>query len=278
MKPKSIISFDSHLDIDDGSKRFIELLFKLPFPLRGAFLRNYVHSLLRRGLPKVPLYLVTPSSAFECNNVQRSRHFQEGIKKELNKVISDEEALEQANETVLELLRGIGIHLFLSPPKNLKYLSEKVDKFTTVVDIDVDYMEEFQKFCYSKAPQFVDIPEQRHLGHLTDVTKMIDRIRPSLVLISEAKLDQIENSKYPLAHLIDFLKSHEYKIENGELVESDESAFDALRKFERFQTEFMPSARQKIAMAGWKEFDVVFDDLCVPLQQLQDEENLSTQN
>lgn len=278
IKPKSVVSFDSHLDIDEGSKRFLEMLFNLTFPLRGAFLRNYVHSLLRRGLPNTPLYLIVPRTAFECNNVQRSRDSQEVIKKELNKVISDDEALEEANAIALDLLKGLGIHLFLSPPKNLKYLSEKVDKFSTVIDVDVDYMEEFQKVCYSKAPQFIDVPGHRHLGHLSDVTKTIDRIRPDLVLVSEMRLEQIKGQKPPFANLIDFLKSRGYEIEYGEIVESDEAAFEALKIFDRFQNEVMPGARHKIATSGWKDFEAVFDDLCVPLKQLLEEKRYTSEN
>jgi hypothetical protein len=259
MNPKSIVSFDSHLDISWASKEFVGELFNLPFLLKAAFLRAYVHFLLRRVLPNVPLYLVIPTSAYQCQIQAKSREFEE---------VSGKEPPTDATKATADMLNDLGIKLFLSPPKNMKYLYEKVNKHTTVIDIDVDYMQEFQSVCYTKAPQFTDMPEQTHLGKINDVLRTINKIRPDLVLISEAKLDQIKNFKPPLGQIIDFLKRQGYKIELGELASSDKEALKALMKVENFEKEVMAQKRKRIIQSEGKNYEIVDKELRNSLKQL----------
>ncbi len=263
MKPKAIISFDSHMDVCWASERVLNEIFNLPFNLREAFLRAYIHYLLKKALPKVPFYLVVPYSAFKCEVDQRSK----GIEDYIGQV-----PFEKMAQLTYGMVKDLGIELLLSPPESLKSLYEKVEKHTTVLDIDVDYMEEFQNFCYSKAPQYKDMPEERHLGKLIDIIRVVNKIQPNLIVISEAKLDQVIGNKPPMDQLIVFLKNQGYKIENAQIIDNDNNALDVLKKVETFDNEFLSKRRREIleksSEKGKLDFGIGDNEICLALKNL----------
>lgn len=136
--------------------------------------------------------------------------------------------------------------LFFCPPRNIKHLFKKVRKHETAVDIDVDYMTEFQETCYTKAPrvelQGVDITS---LGSINTITKAIQRIRPRIITISEIELSHIESSGPPIENLFKWLESKGFQIEIGELVENDDQAIQAIEKEENFHKRILPSVMKK---------------------------------
>ena len=66
--------------------------------------------------------------------------------------------------------RFLGLKLFFCPPRSINYLFEKVKRYSTIIDFDVDYCEEFQDYCYTKAPKVLrDDGSISKIGSLTDV-------------------------------------------------------------------------------------------------------------
>lgn len=148
-RPDTIVSFDGHLDISyGGGNRYLKHTLSLPFPLWAVLLRANIHGLLRRGLPGVPIYLVVPETCY-LNKIHADTRDASAIGETS---ISEQQVRDFSDKWIEEFLK---IKLFLSPPKNLKHLFRKIRKHTTVFDIDVDYMQEFQDVCYTRAPRVV---------------------------------------------------------------------------------------------------------------------------
>ncbi len=211
-KPPAILSFDSHVDdyfIVAGKTS--KVLNRLPFADRSAFLRVCIHSLLAIKLREASINLVIPWGCFQ-NRAQR-----------------DGDAFEQRGvdmvdylETKLDFLKRImHLNVFLCPPREIGFVLKKLPKHTTVFDVDIDYFEEFQDFCYSRAPK-IGLPDGSisNLGSLNDLKRAVSDLRPDRILISEIRLSQIKPFGKPFSDLIDFLKNKGYSIEFGELCRS----------------------------------------------------------
>lgn len=267
-EPKSIISFDSHLYIYfSGGPKFLTELLNIPFPLGEAFLRTNVHAILKRALRDVPLFLVVPETCF----INHAHSMVENAKKISGAEMTFQSYLDYADHYIRKML---GIRLFLSPPKNIKYLYEDVSKHSTVVD--VDYMQEFQNVCYSKAPQLMlDSDEVTRLGTLNEVIKTINKVRPQLVLISEVRLDQITDLKPPLKQLVEFLRNQGYLIEKGELVDSDKTAFQSIKLSEEFTNEILPSIQKKrlLEKISLESLNASDSETCKALRRFLKEKN-----
>jgi hypothetical protein len=228
LKPKAILSFDSHIDdYFNGGEESYRAIGELPFPIRSMFLRVSVHNMLGRTntLRGVPIYLIIPKGCFE-NRV----YCDDLILKERGMDVGD---VFEAKKSFTE--RILGIKLFFHPPRDLDYLLRKIKKHTTAVDFDVDYFEEFQDYCYTKAPKFIyEDGSISKVGALNDFYKIINHICPNTVIISEVKVSQIKSSTGPFSRIIDFLKDKRYEIRFDELVESDEVAEKWMKKQEDF--------------------------------------------
>jgi len=238
-EPKSIISFDSHLDVFFGGDReFLKAVFDLPLLIRGAILRSNIHALIKRALPQVPTYLVVPQSCFV------SKAYMDA--KAVEKINGRKRPLQLIVDFTKDYLEALGIKLFLSPPRNLKYLFKRVRKRTTAIDLDVDYMEEFQSTCYTNAPRLVlENEDLTKLGSLDDIMKVVNKINPNLILISELTLSQIEHPESSFSRLIKFLENRGYEIEFGEITDSDKMAQEAIRKAEEFSETILPAIQKK---------------------------------
>lgn len=245
-EPPAVLSFDSHVDdsmiVEGKSPKVIN---RLPFADRSAFLRVCVHNTLAISAPNDSVHIVIPEGCF------RSRIYGEWERIEKRDPIFD-----KYFEAKLEILEKV-LHLkiFFSPPQNISYILKKVPKHTTVLDVDVDYFEEFQNSCYTKAPkfQYSDGSISKN-GSLNDFYRAVKHIHPEKIIISEIKLSQIKKPTMSFSQMLEFLKNTGYSVEYDELVESDEIAEDALRKQEtykeweesRLKTESLPISKQEM--------------------------------
>jgi hypothetical protein len=201
--------------------RTSSVLNKLSFADRSAFLRVCIHSLLALKLQNASVNIVTPLGCFQ------------------NRAQLDGEALEQNGvdmgnfvETRLDFLKRVmHLQVFLSPPRDISFVLKKLPKHKTVFDVDIDYFEEFQDVCYSRAPRIL-APDGiiSRLGSLNDLKRAISDLHPDRILLSEVKLSQIKPFSEPFSLLIDFLKNKGYEIEFGDLCKSDKIAEAAIKK------------------------------------------------
>jgi hypothetical protein len=220
--PAAVLSFDSH--VDDHfliAGKASKVLNRLPFADRSAFLRVCIHSLLALKLKLASVNLVTPWGCFQS----RAQHDGKAI---------EQSGVDMGNylETRLDYLKRImHLNVFLCPPRDISFVLKKLPKHTTVFDVDIDYFEEFQDFCYSRAPKTIMADGSiSKLGSLNDLKRAIKDLHPDRILISEIKLSQIKPFSQPFSNLIYFLKDNGYNIEFGELCESDEVAEVAINK------------------------------------------------
>lgn len=239
-KLDAIISFDSHVDdYFGGGERSLEAINELPFPERESFWRVCVHNLLRRShaLRDTPLYLVIPRGCFE-NRAYTDSMVMDGFGLQFSG--SPVEA------RIDYLNRILGIRLFFCPPRKIEHLLDKVKKYHTALDVDIDYFDEFQEICYTKAPRMQDGNTLSRLGSLNDLFRTVRHVRPTFIIVSEVKLSQIKQPRPPFSQLLDFLKKQGYEIEYNELVGSDEMAESVIQKQKDFSLNFLNPLRNKL--------------------------------
>jgi hypothetical protein len=226
MKPKGILFFDSHLDIQVLMKtKTSDAIDNLRFAEKAAFLRTCIHSTVAFSLHGIPLYLLIPEGCFKSANSLYEYRFQD-----LN--IQADDFSEARINWLLNVLK---IKPIFCPPKDISLVFKKVPRHTTVIDLDVDYLEEFQPFCYTKAPRFRYLDGIiSKLGTLNDFFRAVKNIRPNNIIISEIKLSQIKAPSSPFLELLDFLKKQEYTIKFESLVKSDQEAETAIKKHEEY--------------------------------------------
>ena len=233
MEPTAVISFDSHIDDnlmrDDLGvlEKSQEAVESLSFTDRSVFNRVSVHSLL--GLSKkiqhIPKYVVMPHGSCIDKLVMGGRTL---------------ENLDYLQDNVVEKFKALtekmsGLRIFFSPPRDLKYLFKKVQKHSTVVDFDIDYFEELQNYCYTKAPKLhYNNGTTSKIGSVKDFFKTINHVLPDTVILSEIRRAQIKNPSLPFLKMLNFLRDKGYEIEYQDLVESDKIANDAISKHSRF--------------------------------------------
>jgi hypothetical protein len=247
-KPDAIVSFDSHLDISfGGGNRYLKQALSYPFPLRATLLRASIHGLLRRGLPDIPIYLVAPETCY-LSRIHLDARDASAIE---DTSISEQEIKDFTDKWIEEFLK---IKLFLSPPRNLKHLSQTVRKHTAVFDIDIDYMQEFQDVCYTRAPRIVlDDVDVTKLGSLNDIIKAVRLLHPDIIIVSEIKRCEIAKPESPFSKMMSFFRNLGYDIELGELVDNDTTALKALEIAENFD-KTLPHVR-KDSMNSLKQFE-----------------------
>jgi hypothetical protein len=226
--PQAVITFDSHIDshfLFEGEAS--KLIDSLPFEDRSAFIRTCVLSLYSFSIPNASLFLVIPKESFIAG------------------AESDERLLLKKGEDInyehfVEGLKGflktaLHTNIFESPPNDIGHLLKKLPKRTTILDIDVDYFEEFQGHCYSRAARLKSNEGSlSKLGCLNDFYRTIERLSPQRIVISELMLEQINPPKEPFASVAKFLRNHNYSITYDGLAESDEIALKAISKHEEY--------------------------------------------
>ena len=117
----------------------------------------------------------------------------------------------------------MGIEIIPSPPADPIVKIRKVleNSKTPVFDIDVDYFTVMHDECFT--------PRTRNgkpmdLGNLDRILKLIRKVQPPLITMSEAKMKALNNPNSKTSFLLDSLKNMGYEREDFILVEDDEYA------------------------------------------------------
>lgn len=200
---------------------------KLPIKQQLIWKRQSVHALLGRLFSRV--IIVVPMTSL----------FGEGVAniEKIGEKSGLQIMLQEMIDMHLKLLQELNIDTFVSPPENLKKLVREVKGKSVAVDLDVDYLEDFQEDCYTCAPRVfpeagLHIPEHAlKLGSMWQFLKFIKRVKPQLITISELKRGSFNKPTPSL--LFRKLKDLRYKIETGNLL-TDEEATKLLAKYEQY--------------------------------------------
>lgn len=254
---KTIISLDSHLDNRVILREYVEVLEdNLTGDLVSAFERAYVHFLLSR---RNETWVVIPKSGF--SREVSSRNLILPVEVESKDVFR---GVDLMNEYL-----GTDLHLFRSPPKELGGVLEKVDG-EVVIDVDVDYMDEFQDDCFtpeifeSKSYSLCPLCNKRfankravekHMsqehpddvgknGSMGEVLGLIDASDADLVTISEVK----SYESPPTREFMEGLEALGYEITRGQVLHESEAEalIEAHFDYERSAMGLSPSERADI--------------------------------
>lgn len=241
--PDLVISLDSHPDtfVFGLTEKLMEVAESMPQKLRDAVLRPSAHALMRRRMPDVEIFVVVPLTCLRSAVLGEFKHARRvlgsyGIIDE-NMEITPKRAIEFQNLFIKKILK---MELYTSPPYSLKKLANKIRGQFAVVDIDVDYMADAQGECYTMAPGLeikdgvVVKPKKSEVGSADKVFKLIKLIKPELITVSEAKLEALHTANSFTEKFLRMLQALRYKVEYGQLVDSDEEAYTLIEKHENF--------------------------------------------
>jgi cell fate (sporulation/competence/biofilm development) regulator YlbF (YheA/YmcA/DUF963 family) len=230
LDPDLILAFDSHLDVFMPVKSTVELF---PGWIQSAATRPTVHSLIRRAFGDFPpllkakgmdltelpkMVLVVPEACFKTHVYHESEKIRELL---ATGPISRDQSSDPIETWTWYLSQALGIEPFLSPPKNFTKLIELGKAANCVLlDVDVDYFQEMQAECYT--PMSNAQPGQ--LGWTSQVLRLVHKIKPQIITISEAKTVAINDPDSNFSKTIDQLRRMGYKINYKRSVKDDEEA------------------------------------------------------
>ena len=241
--PDVVISLDSHPDtfVFGLTEKLMEVAESMPQKLRDAVLRSSAHALMRRRMPDVDIFVVTPLTCLCSAVVGQFKHAQRilGSHRSIDESleVTPKRAVEFQNLFIEKILK---MKLYTSPPNSLKKLAEKVREQIAVIDIDVDYMADAQGECYTMAPGLeirdgvVVKPRKSEVGSADKVFKLIKLTKPELITVSEAKLEALQTANSFTDKFLKMLQALRYKVEYGVLLSSDEEAYNLIEKHEDF--------------------------------------------
>ena len=214
----AIVSMDSHLDVSLGGDDSI-----YPKDLRLIVARTGAHSALRDitgGLPALKagarkgdapeLVLVVPEAML-------ARHATD-VESKLPKSLRVSDQGESISSTVGFLAETMGIEVYPSPPKPLQGLARRMQETRSwLLDVDVDYMHEMQKECYTR----IINPAPGVLQSMSRVVDFIRKSRPETITISEAKVTAIRDPNSNFSRFIEELRALGYEVEERGVFASD---------------------------------------------------------
>jgi hypothetical protein len=206
----AIISLDSHLDVSLGGDDRI-----YPRELRMIARRTGAHTEFRRILGARPaskgsLLVAIPERML-------SKHAMD-MESNLPRLLRVHDPGESLTSVVNFMENERGIEVFQSPPKSLLKLVSFVGRAEPwILDIDVDYMHEMQRECYTR----IINPEPDVLQSMARVVEFVRRSKPEVITLSEAKLSAIRNRESKFSTFVGRLQTLGYEIEEGDVVSSD---------------------------------------------------------
>jgi hypothetical protein len=213
----SIVSMDSHLDVSLGGDDSI-----YPEELRIIVARTGAHSALRNITGGISA-LGGPRPAGDAPEViavvpgaMLARHAMDVESKLPRSLrVSDQESIAS---TVDFLAVTMGIEVYPSPPKVLQGLVRRVrDAGPWLLDVDVDYMQEMQRECYTR----IINPGPGVLQSASRVLEFIRRSKPETITISEAKVAAIRDPGSAFSAFVGELRAAGYEVEERGIYASD---------------------------------------------------------
>lgn len=233
--PEIIVSFDSHLDLFLGiGKKSLQVIDELPKEWADCLTRRCFHFFIRPRILESKVFIVIPEM---CLLAGLGELLQSGIldipkATELfggkNGEIEVEEVVRRQAEIFEEFF---GMATYTSPPLRLGELANKVGGESLALDVDADYIREFQNSCYTPAPHFPEGPEVP-LNTMREVLKFVERTEPRLITFSEARAGIRDT-------LLAKLRRLGYEVEEGLLV-ADEKAVKMVKLCDEFWKSQIP--------------------------------------
>jgi hypothetical protein len=214
----AIVSMDSHLDVSLGGDDSI-----YPEELRIIAARTGAHSALRNitgGLSALggskpagdapEVIAVVPEAMLARHAMDVESKLPRSLR------VSDQE--ESVASAVDFLARTMGIEVYPSPPKALQGLVPRMRRVGSwLLDVDVDYMQEMQRECYTR---IID-PAPGVLQSVSRVLDFIRKSRPETITISEAKVAAIRDGRSAFSAFVDELRARGYEVEERGVYASD---------------------------------------------------------
>jgi hypothetical protein len=225
-----VVSLDSHLDVSLGGDDMV-----YPKDLRMIARRTGAHTSIRELLSEenkgggdlviaIPIDMLTEHAADVEANLPRQLRF------------ADADA---SRESVVDFLKSQrGIQIFQSPPRNLRTLMPSVRRASSwMLDVDVDYMEEMQKECYTR----IFGAKPGVLQSMREVTTFIRLSKPETITVSEVKLAALRDPGSRFSAFLSALKEMGYEVEEGEIAGSDEEVIRGMAVCKEFYTKVSKS-------------------------------------
>jgi hypothetical protein len=227
----AIVSMDSHLDVSLGGDDSI-----YPRELRIIAARTGAHSALRNitgGLSALmgrkpegdapEVIVVVPEAMLTRHAIDIESKLPRSLR------VSDQE--ESIASAVDFLAETMGIEVYPSPPRALRGLIRRMGRTGSwLLDVDVDYMQEMQKECYTR----IINPGPGVLQSMSRVVEFIRDSKPETITISEAKVAAIRDGRSAFSAFIEELKTEGYQIEERGVYANDAEVARAISVCKEF--------------------------------------------
>ncbi|HVB95040.1 MAG TPA: hypothetical protein VND41_00375 [Nitrososphaerales archaeon] len=227
----AVVSMDSHLDVSLGGDDSI-----YPRELRIIAARTGAHSALRNiagGLSALkgrPPEGDAPEVIVVVPEAMLARHAMD-IESKLPRSLRVSDQDESIASAVDFLAETMGIEVYPSPPRALRGLVRRVERTGSwLLDVDVDYMQEMQKECYTR----IINPGPGVLQSMSRVIEFIQDSKPEIITISEAKVAAIRDGKSAFSAFIEELEAEGYKIEERGVFANDAEVVRAISVCKEF--------------------------------------------
>ena len=239
----AIVSFDSHIDdmaigirpevidalkdnrimLHGVQRAAAHIVFSLFFSNYGL----YPDKFRKQEVKHVPIFLINPRSIIESHFLHKRVLLQDEYGDQIPEQYARlfEKPIEEGiNDTIIYAANSMGIKIIPSPPADPIVEIRKVleNSKTPVFDIDVDYFTVMHDECFT--PRTVNGKPMDNLGNLERVLKLIKKVKPPLITMSEAKMKALEDPNSKTSYLLDSLNNMGYEREDFILVEDDEYA------------------------------------------------------
>ena len=228
IEPDLIVAFDSHIDWFWGVKDIIE---SMPKQIRLVAGRASAHTLIRRAVGDLPMVLMAeglsvdllPEMILVIPRISLHHHILEysewiGVKDPLKSFLG-------------YLSKFVGIKVFTSPPKNVMKLKDMLrESEHSVLDLDVDYLQELQTECYTP----IEHAQPGQLGMVPQMLRFIRKTKPEIITMSEAKVTAMREPKSNFSRFIGHLKNMGYKISRKTIFDNDEEAERLIKIYQEF--------------------------------------------
>jgi hypothetical protein len=231
-RPDRIVSLDSHLDVSLGGD-----LSVYPRELRLFAERTSVHAALcgaSGGMPAVrgnSLPRRRPSQVIVAIPERMLARHASDIEQKLPPNLRVRDVLESVSSVVDFLGTTIGLEVYPSPPNSLMRLASRMGgEGTWLLDVDVDYMREMQDECYTQ----IRNTAPGVLQSMTNVLRLIEDSRPSIVTISEVRVSAIRNASSNFSRFTGALRDAGYEIEEHGVYRNDKEVLRGISVCKEF--------------------------------------------
>jgi hypothetical protein len=227
-----VLAFDSHADAWLGAtQKVVEVIRQFSKINRAIWERHYVR-IAQRGQGKV--HLIMPWRALYGATMTEFRLVEDILREQGEKpgTIFDHV------ESYKRMMDAFNIHIQTVPPDNINAVLKNTPIGSTI-DLDADYIQEYQQFCLTHAPGL--LPDKRvkrmlskdqwkRLGKIETFLEAVTRIKPEQIYVSEFNEEGIERAK---AELFPLLEKQGYTIKYNYMI-PDAKAKPLVAKYDTF--------------------------------------------